>query len=504
MMTDGEAHHNFYIDILGNFSYKSYKTSVTFVLFKLTEKYDGLSMILINAICDLIEYIASGSLDELKKGNIEYNLPFPRDFILLNKEDILIDTCFFLCNALCTNFTKCRDFKRLKEILGKYYLEIFYINGNENLSPNFNHRLSQFCCKEKLVKDKIMFFTGLYSEVMFLELQIIEKTPIAILTPGFEPVLKNIISLLFQGLMEYDNCPGSSFQACFSLKNIFSIYVLKPYFDSIFDNVFTQLYQGIETIDLFPYFDLLFEILNVKTVAVDNTTSNASALIKEIGNDYQKRLNKKPFNKIQLSEIVKACVNRFLSEFKKSNNNKVIFYKCLQILTLLSEKYVTDCTKIIVTEDDNKSLTPNQFEILIQNLVVYLKNPKKITFENELINIIVNIQKFSPVILESTYLAFSNIGNLIENDGFDVVSYNLIYEMLDKGKEYFNQNILQCLNENNENQIDKLITVLKISYEGGDENESEQILITLIFQKIVQVSYLMIFISIFILLNLDL
>lgn len=521
MTTEGEQHHSFQIDLLGDYSDKSYKTSLTFLFTKLTDKYDGLSTYLINSICNLIEFIASGELDQLKESlksaqynRNNYNLPFNFDFITNNSEVILVDTCFFLFNICCKTFSRSKHLDLIKKLCLKYYREFIPVNPNHQ---NMNIKLFKIC-SEEIIKDKVAFFLGLYSESLFLELHFIDKiNPVVNLTKGAEEMILNSINLLFSMMLNYNSNQGSSFQSCFSLKSILSIDILKPYYNNCIEHFFDKLLSGVREIELYPYFDLIFDVLSIppqklKTSFSFNIENKDNSNVDLLGNTHKKM----PFSHGQMIELSKNCVDRVLRELKSQDGSSSAISKCLNILTVICELYVLDETN---TENINNNINdPNnsfnvdknsynslllvsEMQFIIKNITNYLKNPNKINFDIEIIEINYLLQKKSVNFLESSILIFSSIEKVItKHESINKTIYNMLYEILEKGKNYIVENdkkVYVNINnledesirnqEENKLMIEAIIRIISNQLDEY-ETESSYILSILLLQKIIQVS----------------
>lgn len=510
---------------------------MTFLLFKLTEKYDGLTNVLIKSICDLLDLVGTGKFYSLINNinNIEYNLSFPKDFILQNKDSILVDTCFFIFNSLCKNFSNSKQFKLIKSLILQYQNDLIPGNKIENQEVS---RLSQICL-EPIVADKITFFLGLYSEILFLELSFVNNIPIVVLSTGYEIILKNSILFLFKCLLNYVNNPGTSYQACFSLKNLLSISILKPYYDTFFGNLFDDIVIGIKEIGLYPFYDLIIDILtnpklkdfknqSTEKALLNNIEENseendsANKILKEIQYTLTKSANKSPFDYNQLIKMVNSCVERILKETKSIDNNNTILCKCMNILIIISENFVLDendnknesNNNLFNNNNPNRLFTPEEFELLLFNLTGYIKNPNKINFDLEIIDYISIIQKKSCKLLKSTILIFNNLQKLInKNNGISKSLYDLLYDIIEKGTDLLIQNIeLISKNINNENINDddsiennnlNINTELGFEYlvriiteelnefsEEDNYNENTYYFTVLILQKLIQVRLL--------------
>jgi hypothetical protein len=453
----------------------------------------------------LIEFISVGGIDQLRENPItEYSLPFLREFVLQNKEAMLIDTCFFLLNSLCKNFNNSKHFKAIKKTVLKFYREFLYLgNNSEENSLDINRRL-YYLCKEELVLDKISFFLGLYAESLFLEISmVLEKSPVVVLSPGFEEVLKRSIMFLFNGLMNHNVCQGTSYQCCFSLKALLNISVLKPYYDNYFGNIFDKLISGIKEIDLYPYFDLLIEIMTrnikpIKKIDSEDEENDHNKLANQIAKDYYELSCRRPFNYYQVIEITKSCSERILKENKSGTKSNLILSKCLNILIILSESFI--CKDDYVPEsDDKRMLRAQEFEVLVSSITSYMKNPKKINFDSEIIDYISNAQKKSSTLLESTLLIFENLDKVLDkNKNITKGLYDLIFNVLDIGKpfllERFNSQLLNLNNieviSNKSNCFDELLHLL-IEENNEYDSENSTMLTILLLQKLLQVSFFM-------------
>lgn len=422
---------------------------------------------------------------------------------------MLIDTCFFLLNSLCKNFNNSKHFKIIKKTVLKFHKEFMYLGNNiDENCLDINKRLF-YLCKEELVIDKISFFLGLYAESLFLEISmILDKNPIVVLSPGFEEVLKRSIHYLFNGLMNYNVCQGTSYQCCFSLKALLSISILKPYYDNYFGNIFDKLILGIKEIELYPYFDLLIEIMtrsvkSIKKVDAEEDENDPNKLANQIAKDYLELTNKRPFNYFQVIEITKSCVDRILREIKCNNQNHTILSKCLNILIILSESYI--CKDDFIPEsDDKRMINAKEFEVLVSSITSYMKNPSKINFDTEIVDYVSNAQKKSSELLESTLLIYENLERILtKNQIITKGLYDLVFSVVDVGQTYLLDKFNSHVNNSNNNEIisqksncfEELVQLL-INDSNEYDSENSSMFSLLILQKLLHVSITIIILNI--------
>lgn len=501
METEGEGHHNFNIDLLGEFvskfylkSEKKFKTSVVFVLFKITEKYDGITNYLINSLCDLIEFIANDGIEKMRIDMSVYNLPFDREFILRTKEELLIDMCFFVFNCLCKNFVKSTQFSRIKLIIYKYQNEL--LRGPTDLV--INPKLYDIC-KEDIIIDKIYFMIGLYSESLLLTIDYSNsQQPKIALQNGYADLLIKLIPFLFKGVLNFNNLPGSSYQACFSLRALIKINsAIKIEFIKVIKTYLLNIIKGIEEVEIPSFFDVIGEMIHISKKEKSN--------LLELTSDNDEC--NKTFNFHEIFLILEACIKRCLLDLKgnKRKESLHIFTKCLNIISYISEEYVISDFEYQNTNKtiDTFYLTALIFEKSIVNITTYLKNPSKFDYDSEVVQIIANIQKKSNVFLESTGLIYFNIKKIF-NKGRSInkAIYDILYELIEKGR-----NFLMSLNMNNSNDedfsnnntnitkqyyYDVIIELVIDSLDDTDE-ETSYFYGSLLLQKLLQVSLFLIF-----------
>ena len=372
--------------------------------------------------------------------------------------------CFFIFNCVCKNFNKSKYAFKIKNIIKTYYQDMIYFGSSHS-----NNILSNIC-KEEIIIDKICFFLGLYAESMFLDVDLRDKNnPQIILAEGFEPILSTSFKFLFNNLLNYRESAGTSYQACFSLKNFLLLDTLKPYYPRIFTDFFDQIILGIKEISLYPYFDLIIEIISLKSNKKRTTN----------------------FGPIEIEAISKSCVERCLKEIKSStqtsNSDCTILSKCINILLLITEDY---CKEI---ENEKTCLTPRELEIILANLTNYLKNPNKINFDLEIIQIIANIQEKSQFYLDSSALIFASIEKIIKKNYITKATYDIIYLTLEKGREFLRNFRIKSDVDNDDSSLPEeenffqMLTRICISQIEECENENTFIFSILILQKLVQV-----------------
>lgn len=461
------------------------------------------------------------SINSLNEG-LDYNLPFPLEFIIQNKDEILVDTCFFLFNVCCKTFVVSKKIDYVKKIFEKYYTCFIPIDQTRAV----NQKLFEICTQE-IVQDKVAFFLGLYGENIFLKLDYKNNTASVILVPGYEEALMFSIRFLFKLMLNYNENQGSSFQACFSLKSLLGIDILKPYYNRIFEGFFDNLISGVKEIELYPYFDLIIDIISIPPCKLKTNfvfDANINSMISNNNcSDFSELSNRKmPFTHDQMIELIKSCVERCLKELKSTKGSSNGLSKCFNILLTISEIYLHNelHPKVNLLGQTNEQLPGNSYdkliqvttmEFLISPITSYIKNPSKIDCELEIIDLITNLQKHIPTILESTVLIIKYIEKIIQkNETINKSIYEIIYQFFDKGSEYLrsihhnlnNQGMGNSTEEahivsNKENNIiEALIDVINQNLNDYD-CENTFILGVFILQKIIQVSYFKIFIILY-------
>ena len=463
---------------------------------KIAEKYDGIISYTINLVVSLLEFYKQGGSSN---SNNLCKVPLSKDFLNFHKSEILVDLCFFLVNLLYKFIPKNKNFFILKNFIINNIADICNVSENQ-----INNRILFNLFSNDLVKDKIVFFIGLYADHIFLEeiKEIIAVGPenigfnynniktkeadyvnnqitksTFVLNSTIQAYLPNIIEYLFRTLVDFKNCEGSSYNASYSIKNVLSIKFIVPIYKLFMSNFFSTFISYFNDIEIVPYFELIHSILvdfNESSKKDNNIDNNNNIFI----------------NKDSLTLLVNNCVKRILIELKSNKSTNidssdymsVIMNKCFNILLEISLNYTINIDNNTEIKDFsinsqktlpnenipsisgindyllNKYISVNEFEILLVNITNYIKNPNKISFDLDIIIIITNIQKKTTKLLESSSLIYNNINKLIDKHQMNIILYNFLYSFIEKGLYIFKDT----------EELAKLIRIIIISI---DENE---------------------------------
>lgn len=435
---------------------------MAFVLSKLTEKYDGLTLYIINLIAGLIEYINNGGN---KVPSNVYNLPLSFQFIESHENEILLDLCFMLLIILYKSIVKSKAFIIIKEIIFKYFYDLFFLPSSNS---NQNSLLSKYCSSD-IITDKLTFFVGLYSEALFLDISFENSIKIK---EGSQEQINHIIQYLFRSLLSFNNTPGTAFNASYAIRNVLSIKAFLPFYKNFMLGFFETFVSAVSEIDIVPYFDLLFNCLKTEYLL-----DSAALLL-----------------------LLKKCVERILKEMKVSrridtmddDHMSVISNKCFNIILQLSETFVVDeihaetihnsyvysgGSELGIPNPLNYVIPLQVFENTAYDLINYIKNPNKANCDMEILNIISNIQNKTQRVLTCSLTAFQSIDKLCNKNGITKIIFNFLSAFISKAD---NQYV-------NSKELPLVIEAINEIYSNGEDSENIycSLIIQLLFMVII-------------------
>lgn len=363
--------------------------------------------------------------------------------------DIIVDLCFFIFNVLYKTISKSPSFYILRNFIFSKSSELFFIQGIQIASNPLSD-----ACKSVYVIDKLVFFLGLYSENLLLDIKVINNTsPAIFLREGAENKLETIIYFLFNALLGYQNSQGTSYIASFSIGNLLSIKQVMPFYKVFMSQFFEKFISAITEIEVNPFFDLIKNLIRTKDI-LDSAG-------------------------IQL--VVKKSVERVLKEIKSykpsstdddSDQMSVAMNHCINIIVEISEKYIYDPSQQYTyqTEDNQISnmIASNVFEELVMDLINYIKNPTKIPCVIELISITTNILRKSSVAPNSLSVVYGSLNNILKKFSVNRKIFEFINELLCKSESTFldanktDQFILNIIDNISNEEVDQEVSLIYV------------------------------------------
>lgn len=416
----------------------------------MVEKYDGLCAYIINLLIGTLELLATGQ---------SHNGSIPISCLQTQSPEIIVDLCFFIFNLLYKSISKSPSFNMLRNFVFLKSTVIFYIQGNQSASNPLTD-----ACKSIFVIDKLVFFLGLYSENLFLDIKIANSSPTIILRDGVENKLESIIYFLFNALLGFHNSQGTSHIASFSISNLLSIKQILPYYRSFMSQFFEKFICAITEIEVNPFFDLIKSLIK------------ANDILDSAG--------------IQL--VVKKTVERVLKEIKSykpsadddSDQMSIAMNHCLNIIVEISDKYLYNpqAERYHIDESSINNMIPSDvFEEQVMVLINYIKNPNKIPCAIELISITTNILRNSNGPTSSLTVVYGSIKKILKKFSINRKIFEFICELLNKSESLFMDAV----------QSHELITNITDSICSNEEEEEISLIyICLTFHQLILVSLL--------------
>ena len=357
MKEDGENYYNFLQDLTNDFKLKSYKTAVAFLIKKLCDEYSDLSNFILSFCIQYFDFILNNENENQDSNNLlSYPLinQYKNDLILFNKN--LFDNEKLL-DIIFIIF--CLLYERLLKNKN-------FVNNLKNIfNKNFEKLLS---VNSIILIDKICLFLGKFSIQFYSNNE----------DNNDKNYISLIIKILLENILKYNNTyPGISFQSCNS------------FIELLLDDDFNKL-NNINDIFLL-YFPKLIEIIK------DSNVNLIFDVIDEIVNKVS--LNNQ--SEMQLN-LLKNCAIRIQLEFTKNNNNN-------------SDSLIIDKLFTIINHFIDKNDFKN-FEEILAPIINYIKNPTKIDFSDDILNILTKFMEKNNVILNLNPQILKVIPKMVEKD----------------------------------------------------------------------------------------
>ena len=391
-----EDYHGYIESITYDFKIKDFRTSACFLIYKISDKYEDMTNFILSFILEMLNYIVNeGKIQSEVK---EYNV------YLKNIKDALIN-----------QFSE--------EIKLDFTLLIILIMQNKlKNNPFFNNRLRDILIsnqdklhliKSPIIKYKLCKIYNLFLPKFFITSNDIQDENLKkkFISNAINFLLNNIIQNKIQNGNE-DYCQALSYVASEAIKdmlytiqmrNIKENQLLLFYISQNLENNFHLLNKLIDYIDINTFFSVIEQIL-------ENISITERNLIFECLNNLTKK---------------------FIKEFVKSDSDHKLFIN--QYFRILNN-FLTGKNKI---NPDNKEEI-NKFNEIYDNILNYIKNPKKFNLYEELVQLTeVYIKAFNGI-NERSSLVLKSIKTIIEQEkSTSSISYNYVSTFL----SYIQKNI---------------------------------------------------------------
>ena len=435
MKTEGEDYQSYIQDIIGDHKSKTSRTSIDFLIVRICDKYDGLSSFLINFCLQMLDFAFNSSVvpfDANTQISESYNLlnnpnyDFKSIIHIFNQES-LIDVSLILLSSLKTFVIRNNELLNKLKMIFDTYINQLHMVGSDLIKFDV--------C---LVYDVFLAYFMNNKETEIIDYEFLPKR----------------LDFLFVCLMNYEKNPGTSAQAAQSITTIFKETNTDNIDSKYISNVFTQLINHIENIDISIFFDVLIEILSNCKIEEN--------LIQAIANSTRRILKE-------------AKSTKFKSDEKMS---QLVISKCINIITTILKENELAPKEIfendIIIPIVGNTLNIDDVENALEPLLNYLKNPIKIPFDDELLNIlkcILNNTK-SLTRLAKEYFQYLNM-TIDKACGMDMQMFKILnlYILKDDGFIFNNHNNLQIL-----------LNTLNKALEFEDEIEFSPVCASILFQ----------------------
>lgn len=452
MKTDGEDYQAYIQDIISDHKSRTSRTSIDFLIIRICDKYDGLSSFIFNFCIQLLDFAINSNESSFSESTIigenynllcDPNLNFNEVFRYFNQESLIDISLILLCSLKNVIIKTSSSLSKLKLIFDNYIDRLHGVGSD-------------------LIKFDICLVYDVYLPA-FMELRNLLQEDahekIVLENQNFQKRL----DFLFFNLIDYEKNPGTSAQAAMAIKNLFSETNIHDIDSKYITGVFNKLIMHLENIELSIYFDVLIEILcsckieENLILAINNSTKR---ILKEIkspqysGNKTASIVVSKCFN------IIKAIID----------DNQLVS----------NEENTTNTDDLIIQITENK-LNTFDVEKCLEPLMNYLRNPLKIDFEDELLDILKSIMKSSQTITPLAKEIFPYLSAIMEkNSGIDILSYEIFNLYISKDDGFIFH------------RLDNLVILLEILIRALDSDEIDfsPICSTLLLQIIPHVSYI--------------
>lgn len=368
------------------------------MLNKVVEKYDGLTTFIINTIVQILEFVEIKSKDH----PVVYNINLPREIFVNFSAENIIEMCFTIINVIYKTILKHPKFSLIKKYVIEKLPEIAYIPGK---SPESN--FSKIFLNEMVI-DKFILFIGIYSEGIFYEMKADENNRIStFINEENTKHLSHILEYLFNCLNYNDKAQGLAYQASNTIKTIFDNTKGKLFVQEFLNNNIYQMINLIEDIQNITFFEILESLVgNLNSIS-------------------------------HVYDMVKALIKRILKEIKSNKQEEkminIYVSKCFNIIESIIETHVMNNT--------SDKIPVGKMEEELKDILLYIKNPSRIDFEDDILRLTYKLLQKSEDITESSKLVFDYINRVISNHGcIKRETFDFIHQLISKQNTEFLDN----------------------------------------------------------------
>ena len=439
MQIDGEDYHNMMIDLTQNHKFKTFKTAASFLLTKLSEKYDRIGNFVVNFSLQLIDYNMKGiNMEELKQyphlnymdnsANIsaEYRLSLEKIMKTFSPEN-LIDVAMLNLLILSAQVNKsAANMAVLRIILETHVEKLLNINSS-------------------IIKDKLCLIYGTFMDDLYQPDEV----------QSFYAHIFKVIEFLFMQIFLFKENPGVAYQASYALNQLIYYKDYSDVVNGIVRKIMPKLIGIINEIDVVLFFDTLVDIvvyLDIEDSLIPLCREVANRILKEV---------KSPSNK------------------SREKSDRTFLNKSFHILRTVLEK-----NKLFTPNKEDVVVIPsameiNEFEAIIEPVVMYIKNPLKIDFDDEIIYLMISVLKNAQRLTNLSIGILKYLSNyLAKNQGMT----EELFEFLNIFIIYDSERWLSTSKES----LQKMLGLIKSSIEEVEEYESSPIYGSLLIQVLVQ------------------
>lgn len=469
MLEDPDTYINYLDDILYDFKFKNFRTSLCFLLQKIFEYYDE-SKIILNYIVEMLIYIFdcnNTNFDNNDKMKYSVYLNEENKSIINNfNDETKIDFCFLLILLLKKQVVS------LPIILNKF--KLFFISNQEKIH-NINSEiiLIKIC---EIYKLYIIYFFNNSKAVSTLD----EEIKLKMNNSFVENMLNFLFNIIMNSSVTKNGNSENSTEALVTKASdtVISIlkFIKKNYSDN---NNTTEDKIKINHLDIIfnekirSCFKQLIGLINIYS-----KNSSFMTIISSVINDI----------KIQERQDIYNCLNIFTNIFISTINNK-LYENDSDTGAIFINRYFTLIKNFLTGENKLNQNEIKLFTDIISPVICYITEPNKFSFSDEIIEIgeyyiksVNNIDFISTKILDnlyplinkektisgyyyafiSTFLAYININNINTYSNYINIIMNLIklaysFQKDDDFYDYNGENVLYTL----------LLTMQILSFENG-------------------------------------
>jgi hypothetical protein len=372
---NGETYFETNMDMMEAHKHKYYKTATAFLLQKIVRKYDISSTVVHFCLTLADACITSVSNPECEE--------FIKTYTAEQNIDMSIMVICILSNEI---------------IKSKVTLLRNFLEAHLNILLSVN---------STLIKNRLCLFFGLYLDQIY-------KT-------AYTDNIAKVIEFLFQQLFSKE-ANGVSFQAANALNSLISHKGYSLVIADVIKKMIITLINTIKEIEVHLFFEVLLDI-----VIYLDIEDHVLFVFREV-----------------TQRILKE-VKSVQPDIKSDSEYNIYINKCFKVLMAIVEKYSfsnirdkfdPDSDVQVVIETNTFEL--NELEKILQPLVLYLKNPIKIYFDDELIVLITKVLRNSKEVTEFMKEVFFYIPKLMnKHEGIDKELFELIYAYIEYGSEFF-------------------------------------------------------------------